>query len=153
MRKYLRAAAMMVGVMASGGAWADDDGDSDTTGTELPEAVAARVKSEFPSATIASTERHGGWWRASLVAGIRRQDVVFDPVGNVVERQEALAPKELPEALRASLERSHPRHTLWRATRITTPDGVFHEVVMTRGDRRSTVFFDPDGRVVAGATA
>jgi hypothetical protein len=151
MRKYLRAAAVMVGVMASGGAWADDDGDGGE-GTELPEAVVARLKSELPTVTIASATRRGDGWAASLRAGLRRQDVLLDQVGNVVERHEAISVRELPEEVRASLAKTHPRHTLWRANRITTGDEVFHEVLLARGDRRSTVVFAPDGRPLAGAT-
>lgn len=153
MRKQLRAAAVMVGVMASGGAWA---GSEESTGeprraptAEVPSPIAESLKTSFPGATVAAVERVGSGWEASLLEGLRRHDVVLDADGNVVERHSPLAVRALPETLRASLERSHPRHTLWRATEIATADGLFHEVLLARGDRRSVVLFDPAGKALA----
>lgn len=148
MRKYLRAAAVMVGVMASApefsAAWAGED--------ELPEHVASRIRSEFPASTVVSTARRGGWWEASLVTGIRRDDLLIDPVGNIMEHHEAVPEHALPDQVRGSLARSHPRHTLWRATRITAGDDVFHQVLLARGERQTTLIFDPSGRRLAGIT-
>lgn len=152
MRKHLRAAAMMVGVMASGGAWADVDGEERAT-TSLPAEVAARVERAFPSATVAQVKRWGAGYEATLVEGLRRQDVLIDATGTVVERHIPIAVKDLPEAALATLERTHPRHTLWRATRIETTAGVFHEVLLARGDKRVAVVLDPDARVLAGLRA
>jgi len=104
MRKHLRAAAVMVGVMASGGAWADTDVE-DLDPTELPAPVAARLGSAFPSATLAEVKRWGGGFEATLIDGIRRQEVLLDAMGNVVERHVPIAVKELPADVRATLSR------------------------------------------------
>ncbi|MES2644538.1 MAG: hypothetical protein V4850_33935 [Myxococcota bacterium] len=155
MRKQLRAAAVMVGVMASGGAWAGPE-DSMSSGAarraptaEIPSPIAESLKARFPAATVAAVERVGSGWEASLLDGHRRHDLVLDADGNVVEQHSPLAVRALPEGLRATLDRSHPRHTLWRATEIATEEGVFHEVLLARGDRRSFVLFDPTGKALA----
>ncbi|MFN7144639.1 MAG: hypothetical protein ACK4YP_12745 [Myxococcota bacterium] len=151
MRKHLRAAAVMVGVMASGAAWARDDGERrDADPAVLPAPVAERLKESFPAATVAEVSRWGGGWEATLVEGFRSHEVLMDAVGNIVERHVPVAVRELPEPVLATLERTHPRHTLWRATRIESDAGVFHEVLLARGDRRSAVVLDPDARVLAG---
>jgi hypothetical protein len=98
MRKQLRAAAVMVGVMASGGAWAGEEDVGNGDPTELPSPIAARLHSAFPAATVAGVERVHGGWEASIVEG-----------------------------------------------------GTFHEVFLARGDRRTVVLLDPDGRMLAGA--
>lgn len=158
MRKHLRAAALMVGVMASGGAWAES-GEEDTRRVpggdraELPAQVAERLKADFPAATLTDVSRWGGGWEATIVEGLRRQDVLLDAVGNVVERHVPVAVRELPVEVRATLDRTHPRHTLWRATRIESDAGVFHEVLLARGDKRSVVVLDPGARVLAGLRA
>jgi hypothetical protein len=151
MRKHLRAAAMMVGVMSSGGAWASSEGEAEREDrSDLPAPVAERLKSEFPRATVAEAERWGDGWQATLTDGVRRQDLRLDAFGNVVERHLPVSVRELPSPLLQTLDRTHPRHTAWRATRIETAAGVFHEVLLARGERRSVVMFDPDGRVLAG---
>lgn len=152
MRKHLRAAAMMVGVMASGGAWADPEAGDQDRGrrSELPAPVAERLSVEFPGATVTDVAPWGGGWEATVVAGLRRQDVMLDAMGNVVERHVPVAVRELPPEVHATLERTHPRHTLWRATRIESDAGVYHQVLLARGDRRSVVVLDPDARVLAG---
>ncbi|MDP2309415.1 MAG: hypothetical protein Q8P18_25565 [Pseudomonadota bacterium] len=153
MRKQLRAAAVMVGVMASGGAWAgpeeSGEGARRTPTTELPSPIAHSLKARFPDATVAAVERVGSGWEASILDGLRRQDVILDADGNLVEQHTPMPVRALPEGLRATLDRSHPRHTLWRATEITTEIGVFHEVLLARGDRRSVVLFDPMGKALA----
>lgn len=151
MRKQLRAAAVMVGVMASGGAWAGEEDVGDGDPTDLPSPIAARLHSAFPAATVAGVERVHGGWEASIVEGMRRPDLVLDSVGNVVERHTTVAVRALPEGVRATLDRTHPRHTVWRATEIATEGGTFHEVFLARGDRRTVVLLDPDGRMLAGA--
>ncbi len=152
MRKQLRAAAVMVGMMAAGGAWAGDEepGDGRRDRTVLPSPIAERLRSSFPEATVAAVERVGSGWEASIVEGHRRQDLVLDAMGNVVERHIPVAVRALPAGLRATLDRSHPRHTVWRVTEIATDEGAFHEVLLARGDRRSFVLFDPAGKALAG---
>jgi len=151
MRKQLRAAAVMVGVMASGGAWAGEEDVGEADPSELPSPIAARLHSAYPAATVAAVERVHGGWEASLVEGMRRQDLVLDSVGNVVERHTPVAVRDLPDGVRTTLERTHPRHTVWRATEIATDGATFHEVYLARGDRRSVVLLDEDGRMIAGA--
>jgi hypothetical protein len=155
MRKHLRAAAMMVGVMAAGGAWAGDGETGQKSAAraqraELPAEVAQRLKDNFPAATVAQVNHWGGGFSATLVEGLRQHEVLLDAVGNVVERHLPVAVSALPDAVRATVDRTHPRHTLWRATRIETGAGVFHEVLLARGDKRSAVVLDPEARVLAG---
>ncbi|MDP2313538.1 MAG: hypothetical protein Q8P41_11580 [Pseudomonadota bacterium] len=153
MRKQLRAAAVMVGVMAAGGAWAGDEEVGEAgrrSPTDLPSPIVARLHDSFPDATAAGIEQAGGGWEASVVEGLRRTTLMLDHVGNVVERHTPISVRALPAPVRASLERSHPRHTLWRATEIATDEGAYHEVLLARGDRRSVVLFDPTGRALAG---
>ncbi len=150
MRKHLRAAAMLVGVMASGGAWAGAEDGARARPAELPAAVAERLRTSFPDATVAEVSQWGEGFEATLVEGLRRQEVLLDAMGNVVERHVPIAVRELPGDVRATLDRTHPRHTLWRATRIETDAGVFHEVLLARGDKRVAVVLDPGARVLAG---
>lgn len=151
MKKYLRAAAMMIGVAASGGAWAEDDEDvSEARPRSLPAGVQARLSAEHPRGQVTEAVRWGDGWEARVTEGVRTVSLRFDGAGNLLERHIPVDVKTLPEPVVETLDRAWPRHTLWRATRIETEVGAFHEVLLTRGDRRTVALVDPDARLLTG---
>lgn len=152
MKKYLRAAAMMIGVAASSGAWAEEDEDSESSRPRaaLPAIVQARLSAEHPQATVTAATRWGDGWEARVADGVRSVSLRFDAAGNLLERHVPVEVKALPTPVLATLDRAWPRHTVWRATRIETEAGDFHEVLLARGDRRTVALLDPDARVLTG---
>ena len=150
MRRHLRA-AMVFGLLASGSAWADtDEREEEVDSGELPPHVERALRTALPRANVLDAERRDDGWEATVRVGLRSERVRLDANGNLVERAMPVSPRELPEAVLETLDRVHPRSTIWRVERIESGDEAFHEVLLARGDRRTSVVLDDEGRIVTG---
>ena len=116
----------------------------------LPQSVERGLRAAVPRASVLDAQRRDGLWEATVKVGIRSQRMRLDDAGNLLERELPVSPRELPVAVLDTLDRVHPRSTIWRAARIETNDASFHEVLLARGDRRTAVVLDDEGRILTG---
>ena len=141
MRKGIRKATMVAGLMWSTGAMAQS-----LPPERLPDPVQDRVRAWFPEARLEGAWQNGPYYEASVLDRQIRYDLVFDRRGNVLEQHESLSTAEIPAMVRAGIRESFPRHAVWKATRVTSPDGAFYDLLLTRRDRTVSVRVDEEGR-------
>lgn len=141
MRKTIRSATMVAGLMWSSGSMAQP-----LAPERLPDPVQNRMRARFPDARVEAAWQNGPFYEASLRERQHHYDLVFDRKGNVLEQHESLAIAEIPELVKAEVRYSYPRHAIWKATRVTTADGVLYDLLLNRRDRTVSVRLDEEGR-------
>ncbi len=119
---------------------------------KLPAAVQEAFAKAYPHAKIlgTSTEKEEGklMYEVESIDGKQRRDLLYTADGTAVEIEEQIAPDAVPAAVRAGLEKEHPKCTIQKVETITKGKTTNYEVVIEHGKKRYEVVVDPHGKIV-----
>ena len=115
----------------------------------LPAVVATAFQQAYPSATIlhVSREPQDGKivYEIQSRDGSTRRDLLYDPLGKVIEVEEMIAADLVPAKVRAALERDLTGATVLGAERVTRGEAVLYEVQARKNGRTQILTYDPAG--------
>lgn len=116
----------------------------------LPEAVLAAFKASYPNAVIkgASKEVENGvtQYEVESMDGTLARDLLYAPDGKVIEIEEAIAAKDLPAAVQATLAKEYPGYEVAKAETLTKGDVKQFE--LTLKPKMIGVAIDPNGKII-----
>jgi hypothetical protein len=120
---------------------------------DLPVAVKSAFAEEYPKAVIrgASKETEGGktYYEIESIDGTIHRDLLYTPAGEVYEIEEAVAAKELPEAVQDSLKKVFKEYSIRKAERSSHASEVYYEIRLKSGKKMFVVTVDPAGKMLS----
>jgi hypothetical protein len=118
----------------------------------LPEAVLSAFKAAYPNAVIkaASKEVENGvtQYEIESLDGTLARDLLYAPDGKVIEVEEAIAAKDLPAVVVATLAKEYPGYEFVKAETLTKGAVKQFEISIKVKDKTLGVTIDPTGKIV-----
>ena len=119
---------------------------------DVPATVLAAFEKAYPKAVAKgySREEKDGkaFYEIESLEGKTHRDVSFLEDGSVIETEEVVAVKSLPEAVREAVKKDHPKGMFLRAEKISRGTTVEYEVIVTQGKKKTEVKLDALGKVL-----
>ena len=124
---------------------AQDDGD------EVPAAVDAELRAKYPDATDVDwgVDRNDNYEAHIEVQGVKMR-VDISPAGEWIETERSVDYDELPEAVRATIEREFDEDDIEELEHTVNKDkGEFYDVELDpKGEKKFDVMIAKDGRIL-----
>ncbi len=118
----------------------------------LPPAVASVFQQSYPAARVlhVSKERRDGKvvYEIESRDGDTRRDLIYSPVGAILEIEERIPADSVPAVVRSAAERRVAGGTLVGAERVTRGKVILFEVQLRLNGRSRFLTYDPEGRPV-----
>ena len=118
----------------------------------LPQVVASAFRQAYPAARVlnVSKERRDGKvvYEIESRDGDTRRDLIYSPMGAVLEIEERIPVDSVPAVVRAAAERQVVGGTLVGAERVTRGAVILFEVQLRLNGRSRFLTYDPEGRPV-----
>ncbi len=118
----------------------------------LPGAVGAAFHKAYPNAKITGTgrekEKGALLYEVESMDGAVRRDLLYRKDGSVVEIEEAIAPGDLPDAVKQSLAKEIPGAKILKAEKTTRGSSVGYELSAESGGKKYSVAFDGNGKLL-----
>ncbi|CAH1002558.1 hypothetical protein LEM8419_03432 [Neolewinella maritima] len=117
---------------------------------EVPTGVQQRFASLHPAARKVEWESEDDGYEAEYKLDGREYSDTYSTVGDLLETEEELKKKDLPAAIRSTLQRDFADHEVEEVARITYPDGrILYEVELEgKDDAAFDALFREDGTLV-----
>lgn len=152
LRLWQAAVAVMLTLALTGVSWAADE-EEDIALDKLPAAVVKAVKDKFPEGKLvkASKEVDGdkATYEVSLTNKGQAIDVTLTADGKIELIEKEIAAKDLPKAIRSTLDAKYPKAEIQKAEEITEGDKPKYEVILVTADKkRLEVELDAAGKVI-----
>jgi uncharacterized iron-regulated membrane protein len=136
----------------TGAAQKDEDQEQSIKKSAVPKAVLAAFEKAYPHATVKgySKEMENGVAEYELESqdGKVSRDISYAQDGSVLAVEESMAYADLPEAVRATITKDHPKSTVASCEKVTKGSTIQYEVLMKQGKKKTEVVFDASGSVV-----
>ena len=162
MNRFLKQTALMLGlvlalsIVTTVNAAEGGDDEQEIKASELPAAVQQAFTKAFPNARIlgASRETEDGvtYFEIESKDGRQRRDLLFKADGTVVEMEELIRPKDLPEAVVKSVRTAYEDCDIERAEKITRNGVVQYEIKAETDEQDMEILVDADGSIVKSTT-
>jgi hypothetical protein len=118
----------------------------------LPPAVLTAFKKAYPHAVIKGTsketEKGVTYYEVESVDGQLNRDLLYTADGKAVEIEEAMAPADLPAAVRQTLDKEYPGAKILKAERMTKGGQKLFELRIQVRDKKMGVTIDPNGKII-----
>lgn len=118
----------------------------------VPKAILAAFEKSYPQAKVKgySKEMENGVAEYELESqdGKISRDISYAEDGSVLAVEESMAYADLPEAVRATITKDHPKHTVASCEKVTKGSTTEYEVLLKLGTKKTEVVFDVAGAVV-----
>jgi len=122
------------------------------TPKQLPAAVQAAFHKAYPAAKIkgASSEVENGKtiYEVESVDGKINRDLLYSEDGSVVEIEETIALKSLPDEVSKALKSETGKGKVEKAEKLTKGQTIQYEFVIVSGKEKREVVIDPSGKIV-----
>jgi putative PepSY-like beta-lactamase-inhibitor len=119
---------------------------------DVPPAVIAAFKSAYPNATVRgyAKEKEKGklFYEIESKDGATMRDLLYHPDGTVAEIEETIAAGDLPVEAQQLIKAKYPRGVVGRAEKVTEGTAIKYEVSIRNGQRRTSLAFDADGKLL-----
>jgi uncharacterized membrane protein YkoI len=146
-------AALILSLTAVGFA----QGEKKLSAKQLPAAVQAAFHKAYPAATIkgASSEVENGKtvYEVESVDGKINRDLLYSEDGSVVEIEETIALKALPDEVSKALKTETGKGKVLKAEKLTKGATIQYEFVVGSGKNKREVVIDPTGKIVKASKA
>jgi hypothetical protein len=118
----------------------------------LPPAVLTAFKTAYPHAVIKGTsketEKGVTYYEVESVDGQLNRDLLYTADGKAAEIEEAMAPADLPAAVRQTLDKEYPGAKILKAEKMTKGDQKLFELQIQLKDKKKGVMIDPNGKII-----
>ena len=119
---------------------------------QLPAAVQAAFQKAYPAAKItgASSEVENGKtiYEVESLDGKINRDLLYSVDGSVVEIEETVALKALPDEVSKALKAETGKGKVEKAEKLTKGETIQYEFVISSGKDKREVVIDPSGKIV-----
>jgi uncharacterized membrane protein YkoI len=119
----------------------------------VPPAVIASFEKSYPAATIKSYEREdrGGetCYEIESTEGTIERDIIYSAGGGVLEIEESLDVKQLPERVRKSVEKNHSQGKILSAEKVTQGKDITYELIVQSGEKKLEMEIDAYGGMIS----
>ncbi|MCX6134606.1 MAG: PepSY-like domain-containing protein [Ignavibacteriales bacterium] len=119
---------------------------------QLPAAVQAAFQKAYPAAKIkgASSEVENGKtiYEVESVDGTINRDLLYSEDGSVLEIEETIALKALPDEVSKALKAETGKGKVQKAEKLTKGGTIQYEFVISSGKNTREVVIDPSGKIV-----
>ncbi len=134
-----------------------EEKEEQITKQEVPAAVLAAFEKAYPKVEIKGYTREEKDGKTvyeveSMERKIHR-DVTYFEDGTLYLVEEVVAAKSLPEAVRQTVKKEHPKGKIELAEKITEGATVSYEVVVAAGKKKFEVKLDASGKVLESEEA
>lgn len=123
------------------------------TAKDLPAAVTAAFEKSYPNGMIIGAgkeyEKGKTTYEVESMDGTIRRDLIYNPDGTVVEIEETIDAKALPEAVTASLAKQFKKFEVKEAERMTRGETMGYELIVKVGKKLYEVSTDVQGKVLS----
>lgn len=127
-------------------------GEEEIDVKDLPSAVLAAFQKAYPNAEIkgASKEDEDGRivYEIESVDGKQKRDILYSEEGKVLEVEEQIAFKMLPDAIKKTIKDKYPEAEIEKAEKITKNGTINYEVLVETDDETLEIVLDPQGKIV-----
>lgn len=127
--------------------------ESKITKKDLPPAVMKAFTSAYPKAKIkgVSSEKENGktYFEIESLDGKTKRDLLFEPDGSLVEIEEVIAARELPDAVKSTVHKDFPNGKIALAEKTTKGEVVSYELRIVSGKSKVTLTIDPEGKILS----
>ncbi len=122
------------------------------TQEELPAAVRAAFEKAYPHAQIKGLaremEKGNTYYEIESVDGKIHRDILFTPVGDIYEIEEAIDAATLPQMVKNALQKSFGKHTVTKAEKTSHGAKLEFSVELKAGKKSFEVSVDPAGKIL-----
>lgn len=116
----------------------------------VPEQVQAAFQKAYPQAVIRGYEQdveNGKTvYEIESKEGALRRDVIYNETGQVLEVEEVIKKRELPQAVVEAIHTQFPKADIVKAEKITGEGSVSYEVGLKQGTDRFSIELDSLGK-------
>ena len=143
---------LVAAVALAGAATAQDKLSFD----KLPKPVQAAVKAKYPGAEVRYASKEVVDGKTSYEVYMKRKgkglDVTFSPKGDIEVVEKEIDAKDLPEKVRAAVDRKHPKASFTKVEEISKAVGGkmvvdVYELLFTADKKTVEMTITPDGKV------
>ena len=123
------------------------------TVNDLPAAVKDAFAKSYPNGKIIGAgkeyEKGKTTYEVESMDGTTRRDLIYNPDGTVVEIEEVIDVKTLPEAVTAALTKQFKKFEVKGAEKLTRGETMEYELVIKVGKKQYEVSTDAQGTVLS----
>ena len=120
--------------------------------SDLPAAVMKTFKEAYPKAEIkaAAQEEKDGQvvYEIESMDGKQQRDILYAADGTVIEIEEAMPFKALPDAVQKAVKEKYPDAKVEKAEKLTKGNTVQYEVALEDGEEDVEVLLDAQGNII-----
>jgi uncharacterized membrane protein YkoI len=147
------AMCVLVIVLASMAARADDDKEEKVPLDKVPKAVLKAVKAKFRGAELisAQTEKEDGktLYEINLKDKGHTVDVSLTPDGKIVSIEKTIDAKDLPRRVTETINNKYPKADYKRVEEITEGGKTSYEVLLVAANKKKIeMVLDRDGKII-----
>ena len=129
-----------------------EDQEQSIKKSAVPKAILAAFEKSYPHAKVKGYSKEIGngvaEYELESLDGKISRDISYAEDGSVLAVEESIAYADLPEAVRATITKEHPKHTVASCEKLTKGSTIEYEVVLKQGKKKTEVVFDAAGAVV-----
>ena len=139
--------------IAACAATANADESVKITRQEVPKAVLDALVVRYPAAranAYARERRDGNTvYEIETTEKSVRRDIIFSVAGAILEVEEAIPPKRLPQVILDSISTNYPSSRVISAEKVTKGTDVVYEAQLSLKKKVTTLVYREDGTLVA----
>lgn len=117
--------------------------------TEVPQVVKVSFAKNFPKVkSVKWSKESESQIEAEFKNGSLKQSANFDTSGNWLETETEIKKSDLPLAIQGTIKNEFDGFKVEEAEKVETPEGVFYEVELEKGEVAYDVQFSKEGNVL-----
>jgi len=121
----------------------------DQSGNKVPEAVKSAFSQKFPDVTNVKWDRENdNEWEAEFKMNSMDYSANFENSGAWTETEYKINPKDIPEAVKTSLDNESTGAKIEESEICETKDGKVYEFVIRKGDNEMELQINDAGKIV-----
>lgn len=128
--------------------------DTQVNKNEVPKAVLEAFEKAYPNAKDVEFEKETSngksVYEVEFKENDREREVLFDADGVILQIEESLDVKSLPEPIAKAISQAYPNATIEDAEKITKPDGtiIVYEVEIKNDGKKLELELDANGKIL-----
>lgn len=130
-----------------------DRGHEEIDVDELPAQIRTEVETNYPDADIEEVVRVGEGnaqvFRIKIEDDQAERFLLYNPSGNLIEINESIDEEELPQAIKATLDREYPDVDIEEVDKVVKDGVTTWEVIVDHQDQKMLVTLDNNGTVLS----
>lgn len=128
----------------------DTDGDEGYRPVTVPQEVYDFVATHYAGSTVMEVEKQkNGQYEIDILDGRIPKEITLDASFGWIRTEWDVLFRALPEAVKTAVSAAYPDYRSDDdADAVDTPDGLYYEIELEKGDREIRVKFRPDGQEI-----